>query len=54
MVAKVEFHFGELFPRAVGDINADGLLNLAVANVGSNDVSVLINNAPSGKGKSKT
>jgi hypothetical protein len=31
---------------AVGDFNADGLPDLAVANVFSNNVSVLINDAP--------
>lgn len=31
---------------AVGNFNRDGLLDLAVANFISNDVSVLINNTP--------
>jgi len=31
---------------AVGDFNGDGVEDLAVANNGSNNVSVLINNTP--------
>ena len=34
---------------AVGDFNGDGTSDLAVANYGSNNVSVLINNTPMAK-----
>ena len=53
-IARREFDAGG-GPRsvAVGDFNGDGLPDLAVANGDSNNVSVLINNTPMAKQRSK-
>ncbi len=46
-VARRDFGTGVgHFSVAVGDFNGDGFQDLAVANFGSNNVSVLINNTP--------
>ena len=49
-IAGINFEAGGS-PRsvAVGDFNGDGTPDLAVANSGSNNVSVLINNTPMAK-----
>ena len=46
-LARRDFAAGDL-PQsvAVGDFNGDGLQDLAVVNIDSNNVSVLLNNAP--------
>jgi hypothetical protein len=47
-IARRDFAAGSVpFSVAVGDFNGDGKPDLAVANGGSNSVSVLINNTPS-------
>lgn len=51
-VAAVNFSTGAFgsnpYSVAVGDLNADGRLDLAVANVGTDNVAVLLNTAPTG------
>ncbi len=51
-IARRDFAAGSIpFSVAVGDFNGDGLPDLAVANGGSANVSVLINNTPPPLGK---